>query len=302
MPAYNREKYVAAAINSVISQTFADWECVVVDDGSIDSTRDIVRRFTAGEPRIHLIERTNGGPGAARNQGASAARGKYLAFLDSDDLWMPYTLETYRSALERSGFPDYLAGQLKDFSLEADLGQWPREPMRADYFPDAIAACSDGAVVAGVGMTVVLADAFRRTGGYLEDRLNAEDHDFTLRLGDCRGFVAVRAPVTVGYRRHGEQETSSQDKAVEGILRLVDREKSGIYPGGKERSSQRRGIIASHARPVCLAALESGEFRLAWHLYMATLAWQLMAGRWRFLTGFVLLYASKAVGDWSLRP
>ena len=80
-------------------------------------------------------------------------------------------------------------------------------------------------------MTVVSIEAFRRTGGFSETRINAEDHDFTLRLGDCRGFAAVRSPVTVGYRRHGDQETFSQDKAVAGILRLMERERIGAYPG-----------------------------------------------------------------------
>ena len=295
MPAYNREKYICHALSSVLAQTCADWECIVVDDGSADATRAIVRDFTAKDPRVRLIERTNGGPGAARNQGAAEATGKYLSFLDSDDVWTPYTLETYRDALEKAGWPEYLAGQLRPFSQDAEVRQWTREPMRADLFPDAIAACCDGAVVAGIGMTVVLADAFRRTGGFLQDRINAEDHDFTLRLGDCRGFAAVRAPVTVAYRRHDDQETSNQAKAVAGILRLIERERAGAYPGGVTRAIQRRGIIAAHARPVSLAALQAGEFRLSWQLYRATFVWQLKAGRWRFLAGFPLIFFRNAL-------
>lgn len=287
MPAYNRERYIGAALDSVLAQTCSDWECIVVDDGSTDSTSTVVREVT--DHRVRLIQRPNGGPGAARNQGAASAKGQYLAFLDSDDLWMPYTLETYRGVLEQAGWPEYLAGQLQDFLQEADVKQWTKDPLRADAFPDALTACSEGAVVAGVGMTVVAAGAFWRTGGYLEDRLNAEDHDFTLRLGDCRGFATVRAPVTVGYRRHGDQETESQAKAVAGILRLIERERAGTYPGGPERAAQRHGIIATHARPVCLAALRSGESRLAWSLYRATFAWQLEARRLRFLAAFPLL-------------
>jgi glycosyltransferase involved in cell wall biosynthesis len=277
MPAYNREKYIGHALSSVLAQTCADWECIVVDDGSSDATRAVVREFASKDQRIRLIERANGGPGAARNHGATEATGKYLSFLDSDDVWTPYTLETYREALEQAGWPEYLSGHLRPFSQDAEVKHWVREPMQADVFPDAIAACRDGAVVAGVGMTVVLADAFRRAGGFLQDRINAEDHDFTLRLGDCRGFAAVRAPVTVAYRRHADQETSNQVKAVAGILRLMARERAGAYPGGVTRAIQRRGIIAAHARPVSLAALQAGEFRLAWQLYQATFAWQLQA-------------------------
>lgn len=305
IPAYNREKLVGAALCSVAGQTFADWECIVVDDGSTDGTRVSVRMIhgiLAGlakkenkpEPRICLIERPNGGPGAARNAGAALAKGKYLAFLDSDDMWRPWTLETYRDALEKAGWPEYLAAPIRCFTAEDEPPKWVRDPLRMEVFQDAVFACAHGHVVAGVPMTVVSTEAFRRTGGFLEDRLNAEDHDLTLRLGDCRGFVAVREPVTVAYRQHGAQETSSQAKGIAGMLRLVAREHAGMYPGGVARAGERRRIIATHARPACLAALKTGEFRLAWRLYGATFGWQLATGRWRFLAGFPLLSLKQA--------
>lgn len=201
MPAYNRESYIGEALTSVLVQGFPDWECIVIDDGSIDYTPRIARSFVAKDNRFRLIERTNGGPGAARNQGAAEATGKYLAFLDSDDVWMSYALETYREALERAGWPEFLAGQIRNFSSYEEPAHWPREPLRTDMFKDALEGCSRGKVTAGVPMTVVAAEAFRRVGGFLEDRLNAEDQDLTLRLGECHGFVAVRAPVTVAYRK-----------------------------------------------------------------------------------------------------
>ncbi len=304
IPAHNREKLVGAALCSVMAQTFTDWECIVVDDGSTDGTRfsvqmihgilkGVAEKEKTPEPRIRLIAQANGGPGAARNRGALEAKGKYLAFLDSDDLWMPWTLETYREALEKAGWPEYLAGPLRNFSQEENVKKWTREPLRMEVFHDAIEACAHGQVVAGVPMTVVLAAAFCRVGGFLEDRLNAEDHDLTLRLGDCRGFAAVREPVTVAYRQHGDQETASQSKAISGMLRLVAREKAGVYPGGSARADERRSIIAAHARPACLAALRSREFRLAWRLYGATLGWQLAARRWKFVLGFPLLFVKQ---------
>jgi glycosyltransferase involved in cell wall biosynthesis len=200
MPVYNRERLVGRSIKSVLAQTFSDWEMIVVDDGSTDWTRNKVQSFS--DSRIKLIRQENKGPGAARNLAASLANGKYLAFLDSDDLWMPYTLETYAAALEQAKWPEYLAGTALTFSRDEELQQWPdREPMRIDLFKDALEACADGEVLAGVPMSVISAEAFRCVDGFLEDRLNAEDHDLTLRLGECKGFVAVRAPVTVAYRQ-----------------------------------------------------------------------------------------------------
>jgi hypothetical protein len=114
---------------------------------------------------------------------------------------MPYALESYRDALEQAGWPEYLAGQMRDFSREAELAGWNREPLKIETFADALDACTVGNVLS-TPVSVILTEAVRRVGGFLEDRLNAEDHDLTLRLGECNGFVAVRSPVTVAYRRH----------------------------------------------------------------------------------------------------
>lgn len=289
IPAYNREKFVGAALRSVMAQSCVDWECIVVDDGSRDGTCAAVREFAAQEPRIRLLVQANGGPGAARNTGAAAAKGRYLAFLDSDDLWMPWTLETYREVLRQADWPEYLAGTLRLFAEDAQTADWIKEPLRIAVYKDATAACAHGGVVAGVPMTVVSADVFRRIGGFLEDRLNAEDHDLTLRCGDCRGFAFVAAPVAVAYRQHGDQETAGQAKAMAGMMRLVARERAGDYPGGPARAGERRRIIAAHARPACLTAVRAGEPMAAWRLYKATFFWQLAARRWRFLAGFWLV-------------
>lgn len=294
MAAYNRERYVATALNSVASQTFADWECIVVDDGSTDSTGAIVQKLAAEDHRIRLIERINGGPGAARNHGAAGALGRYLAFLDSDDLWMDWTLQTYRDALESAAWPDYLSGHQVSFTQQSELSHI-QEPLQVSVFKDAIAAYYTGSAESGAGMTVVLTDAFRRSGGFWEERIAAEDNDFTLRLGNCRGYVSVRNPVTLAYRRHGDQETESQAKTVAGILQLVEREHAGVYPGGSERAHQRRAIIATHARPVCLASVRTNEQKLAWRLYWSTFKWQLQSKRWRFLVAFPLLSLKRAM-------
>ena len=92
VPTYNRAHLIARALESVCSQTFTDWECLVVDDASTDNTDEVVRSF--GDPRVqYLRHETNRRGGAARNTGIAAARGEFLAFLDSDDEWVPAKLE-----------------------------------------------------------------------------------------------------------------------------------------------------------------------------------------------------------------
>lgn len=88
IPAYNSEKYISNALDSVISQTYEYWECIVVDDCSSDSTRNIVRTYSERDERIRLIAHNeNAGVAAARNDGILAANGIFIAFLDSDDEW-----------------------------------------------------------------------------------------------------------------------------------------------------------------------------------------------------------------------
>ena len=89
IPTYNREKYIVETLQSVFEQTFTDYEVIVIDDGSTDNTADVLRPYL---DRIVYIRKPNGGQGSARNAGIKMAKGAYIAFLDSDDLWMPEKL------------------------------------------------------------------------------------------------------------------------------------------------------------------------------------------------------------------
>jgi glycosyltransferase involved in cell wall biosynthesis len=100
IPAYNTAKYIPATLNSVVSQTFRDFEILVVNDGSPD-TPQLELAIQPFGARIRYIKQTNRGPSSARNTGIREARGKYIAFLDSDDLWFPEHLANQVSALQK---------------------------------------------------------------------------------------------------------------------------------------------------------------------------------------------------------
>ena len=93
-PVYNGEKYISETIESVIKQTYLDWEMIVVDDGSKYGSAAIVRRYAEKESRITLLQQPNGGSASARNNGIRYANGQYIALLDSDDLWDPDFLKS----------------------------------------------------------------------------------------------------------------------------------------------------------------------------------------------------------------
>src|ERR1044072_6081218 len=92
MPAYNAERYIAASIESVLAQTYSDWELIVVDDGSTDRTATVTQEFVKRDPRIKYIFQENGRLGKARNTGIKNSRGPLIAFLDSDALWIETNL------------------------------------------------------------------------------------------------------------------------------------------------------------------------------------------------------------------
>ena len=98
MPVHNQNRYIADAIQSVIHQTYIEWELIIVDDGSTDSTADIIAQFD--DPRIRYIYQTNQGASEARNTGIRASSGQYLAFLDADDLYHPKKLQAQIDHLE----------------------------------------------------------------------------------------------------------------------------------------------------------------------------------------------------------
>ena len=93
-PAYKATRFVADTIRSVQAQTYANWEMIIVDDCSPDDTCAVVEQFSKKDPRVRLIrQQKNGGPAMARDMALMNANGRYIAFLDSDDLWLPTKLQ-----------------------------------------------------------------------------------------------------------------------------------------------------------------------------------------------------------------
>ena len=99
-PCYNEEKFIGDAIESVINQTYQNWELIIVDDGSVDRSKDVVRKYTT-DRRIKLVEHEcNKGIAKTKNTGLAVAQGEYIAFLDADDIWLPSKLELQLSHFE----------------------------------------------------------------------------------------------------------------------------------------------------------------------------------------------------------
>jgi glycosyltransferase involved in cell wall biosynthesis len=197
IPVYNGAPTVDRAIESTLSQQFEGLEVVVVDDGSTDATRDVVKKWGAS---LTFVRQTNRGPSAARNAGVRAGSGEYIAFLDADDVWLPGKLTRMVGALDanRDAVLAY-----SDFIAVDDSGREVRDSL---LFADRAHAPSMDELLAGwwpiLTSTVVMRrDAFVRCGGFSEEFRSAgyEDPFLWLLAREQGKFIYVAEPL-VRYR------------------------------------------------------------------------------------------------------
>mgnify|MGYP002855989484 CR=1 FL=1 len=135
MPTYNVESYLPAAIESVLRQTFCDWELLVVDDGSTDKSNEIAVGFAEDDERIKVLSKENGGLSDARNYGLECANGKYVHFFDSDDLIQPDFYEKMVAAIEQDYSDIVVCGYYKDFEQEDDTIKSSKVACKEFVFP-----------------------------------------------------------------------------------------------------------------------------------------------------------------------
>ena len=148
IPVYNVEKYLASCLQSIVNQTFCDWELIAVNDGSSDKSADILRQYAQDDARIKVITQPNGGVSAARNAGLKAAKGDFVCFVDSDDYVHPQMLELLLNAAEKENADAAIASfcregelssgtyQLSEIELEygvADAGYYLQNVHKLNY-------------------------------------------------------------------------------------------------------------------------------------------------------------------------
>jgi glycosyltransferase involved in cell wall biosynthesis len=127
VPVYNAQAHLAACLSSIQTQTFMNWECICVDDGSTDGSPIIMEDIAAKDERFSLLHQKNSGPGAARNTGLKAARGEYFTFVDADDLVHPEMLERLLSLTKKHG-ADLVVCRLFRFEFDDEFRRIIRNP------------------------------------------------------------------------------------------------------------------------------------------------------------------------------
>lgn len=279
IPVYNQPLLVQTAIESVLNQNFGDYEILVIDDGSDDDTPAVLSKYSKS---ITVFRQNRSGPGAARNKAIACAKGKYVTFLDSDDLWFPWTLDTFNNAIHKHGSPSIVSGTHVDILADSDIENCEYKTVQEHLYKDYLATASD-AIWLGTCATAIRKDILRGDNSFLSGDINGEDSDLWLLLGTAHGFVYIKEPPLFAYRRRINSRISDIRRTVAGIRTLVDRENKGDYPGGRERQLERWTILTRHVRPVVIACIRNGMPGDAWQLYKKTFKWQAFLYRFRFI-------------------
>jgi len=198
VPLYNKEKYVLECLYSIAAQDFIDWECIIVDDGSEDESVRLVESFIKSTPgNWNLIRKNNGGPSSARNFGVVNSTGNFVAFLDSDDIWLPNKLSHQLSAFETS--PDCLIS-LTDYVITQSNGLNSRG-VRSSASPDLLRRWLNmrgfGGLVESTGL--VRRQVFNEGIFFDEVLTTGEGLDFMLRVSKIGSFCIASEFLTI-YR------------------------------------------------------------------------------------------------------
>ena len=222
LPVFNRAALVGEAIQSALAQTYTDLEVVVVDDGSTDGTAAKVRSFT--DRRIRLIQQENRGIGGALNTALRAARGRYLARIDSDDLWLPELLAVEVPILEADAAVGLVYPRAQAMDIHGrPLSQFQGAPER--YPGHTFASLLYGNHVCQLGI-LIRRECVAAAGGWDESLLAYEDWDLWLRLSRLCGFRFVDR-VLARFRLHPGRSTAATRTRLARLtadpIRILDR-------------------------------------------------------------------------------
>jgi len=238
VPTYNHATVLGRALSSVVAQTVRDWEAIVVNNHSSDDTEDVVARV--GDPRITLVRYANHGViAASRNEGIRRARGEWVAFLDSDDEWMPQKLEACL-AMAAPGIGLVGHGELWRDAAGRDRAMAYGPTPRASY--DALLYRGNCISTSAV---VVRAEALRAVGGFDEDPaiVTTEDYDLWMRLARA-GVRMEFTPRMLGvFHRHPDSASSAAERHLRAELAVLDRH-FGTGPATAATRLRRRHRVA----------------------------------------------------------
>lgn len=290
VPTYNYGRFIGGAIESLRAQTRPDWECVVVDDGSTDDTAEVVAGFAARDPRVRLLRQENRRQAAARNNGLRHSSGRYVQFLDADDLIEPRKLELQAEHLERHPGAGIVYGDARFFPTE-DPGA-RLHTMYGEDRPWQPGLSGEGAEVllpllrhnsVMIGATLVRREVVERVGAFDEELPAIEDWHYWLRCAaagvrfdyrDAPGTLSLIRSHPVSWskdeRRNAAAEVLMRRKLrralADGRARRLNEELLAEAEGTWGAEEVMGGSLARGVYQLCRAAAldRNARHRLKW--------------------------------------
>jgi len=286
IPTCNRAHDVCDAIDSALGQTFRDLEVLVVDDGSTDDTPEVIRRRFGSEPRLELLRQANAGAGAARNRGIRRARGEYVAFLDSDDLWLPEKLELQIAHLDAHPaaglvfcdlFFEEPGRRVRRFEATRFAGDTSLRGLVERGFP----LCTPA--------VVARRQALLEVGLFDETLRCAQDWDLWIRLLARTPAVYVDRPMGIVRRRGGNLSRDWQLEKWRCWLRVWEKNAAVLLAAGCSARHLRARRAHAHKK-IAQTLHERGDYLQARRHYLSWWRlepWQLRGPVWSAVLSFL---------------
>ncbi|HEO64049.1 MAG TPA: glycosyltransferase family 2 protein [Candidatus Omnitrophica bacterium] len=237
IPAFNRVDFLKKAIESVLSQTYKDFELIIIDDGSEDDTPEMVSGF---KDKIVYIKQKRQGPAAARNAGIKASKGRYIAFLDSDDWWDKEKLSIQVNEMDKN--PNYAVSHTEEkWYKDGKIFNQKRvhKKFHGYIFDKCLPLC-----VVSMSTALIKRELFNDTGLFDESLPCCEDYDFWLRVSARYPLLLIDKPLTLKDGGRKDQVSyiyrTGMDKfRIGSITKILDMPK---FLNGKQRKLAKREL------------------------------------------------------------
>ena len=222
LPTYNRSSVIKRSINSVLGQSFHKLELIVVNDGSTDNTDDIIKKMSQFDDRIQYIKfNTNKGPQKARNTGIHAAKGDYIALLDSDDEWEPNFIEEALSIFQKgSSKLGVVYSHVGIFDEKGNITKFINSSVKGDIYQFLLKTCS----LAPTSALLIKRVCFNKCGLFNPNLVSCQDDDICMKIAKHFEFDFINKPLVLMHLDASNRVSGDFNRIAEGFNTLV-----GIY-------------------------------------------------------------------------
>jgi glycosyltransferase involved in cell wall biosynthesis len=288
LPTFNRREFIPPAIESVFAQTWTDWELIIADDGSEADTRAYLRALE-DPPRVRVLYLPHTGrPAAVRNAALREAHGEFVAFLDSDDIWLPMKLQTQIASLRRHPSRKWSYTRFVLVDESGNPTAWARRtggwPVPDGWILDELVTGKTALVLPSI---MVRSDLLTEVGNFDEELVGSEDYELYLRLAAQSEVDAIDTTLTL-VRRHTQHFSGQGVIPFESNVRIIEKLlRSGavehLHPFLLEqRAELAAGLARAHAgsgkrisalRTLCSSARYSWRYPRWWSGALGATAW-----------------------------